>query len=101
LIDAFVCLVPRTKFNKGYAFVNMMTAVVARRLHAHLDGHRWEVVSSKKVCDVVHARVEVCAELFLLGSSIRAHQCAPPLNLVANSSPPLKHWSANFLPPTS
>jgi hypothetical protein len=49
----------------------MTTAVAARRLHAHLDGHRWEVVSSKKVCDVVHARVEVRAELFLSGSSIR------------------------------
>ncbi|KAM0916125.1 hypothetical protein ACQ4PT_010390 [Festuca glaucescens] len=47
-----------TRYNKGYAFVNMTTAVAARRLHAHLDGHRWEVVSSKKVCDVVHARVE-------------------------------------------
>jgi hypothetical protein len=51
----------RTKYNKGYAFVNMTTAVAARRLHAHLDGHRWEVACSKKVCDVVHARVEVCA----------------------------------------
>ncbi|KAM0865704.1 hypothetical protein ACQ4PT_043099 [Festuca glaucescens] len=47
-----------TRYNKGYAFVNMTTAVAARRLHAHLDGHRWEVACSKKVCAVVHARVE-------------------------------------------
>ncbi|KAE8775478.1 Protein MEI2-like 6 [Hordeum vulgare] len=47
-----------TRFNKGYAFVNMTTAAAARRLHAHLDGHRWEAAGSKKVCDVVHARME-------------------------------------------
>ncbi|XP_047052783.1 protein MEI2-like 6 [Lolium rigidum] len=47
-----------TRYNKGYAFVNMTTAVAARRLHAYLDGRRWEVACSKKVCDVVHARVE-------------------------------------------
>ncbi|XBI39379.1 hypothetical protein VPH35_124161 [Triticum aestivum] len=47
-----------TMFNKGYAFVNMTTAAAARRLHAHLDGHRWEAAGSKKVCDVVHARLE-------------------------------------------
>jgi hypothetical protein len=61
LIYVFVCFVPRTRYNKGYAFVNMTTAVAARRLHAYLDGRRWEVACSKKVCDVVHARVEVCA----------------------------------------
>uniref|UniRef100_A0ACD5WTV6 Uncharacterized protein n=1 Tax=Avena sativa TaxID=4498 RepID=A0ACD5WTV6_AVESA len=52
-----------TGYNKGYAFVNLTTAVAARRLHAHLDGHRWEVASSKKVCDVVHARIQGLAAL--------------------------------------
>lgn len=61
LFDEVYCLLHRTRFNKGYAFVNMTTAAAARRLHAHLNGHRWEAAGSKKVCDVVHARLEVRA----------------------------------------
>jgi hypothetical protein len=45
----------RTRFNKGYAFVNMTTAPAARRLHAFLHGHSWAAVGSGKVCEVVHA----------------------------------------------
>ena len=55
----FICLVPRTGYNKGYAFVNMTTAVAARRLHAHLHGHCWKAAGSSKICVVVHARLEV------------------------------------------
>ncbi|CAM0910276.1 unnamed protein product [Alopecurus aequalis] len=47
-----------TGYNKGYAFVNMTTAKAARRLHAHLHGHCWQAAGSRKVCEVVHARLE-------------------------------------------
>jgi hypothetical protein len=50
---------PRTRFNKGYAFVNMTTAPAARRLHAFLHGHSWAAVGSGKVCEVVHAKIQV------------------------------------------
>ncbi|XP_047051936.1 protein MEI2-like 6 [Lolium rigidum] len=48
----------RTRFNKGYAFVNMTTAPAARRLHAFLHGHSWAAVGSGKVCEVVHAKLQ-------------------------------------------
>uniref|UniRef100_R7WE68 Mei2-like C-terminal RNA recognition motif domain-containing protein n=1 Tax=Aegilops tauschii TaxID=37682 RepID=R7WE68_AEGTA len=48
----------RTKYNKGYAFVNMTTATAARRLHAFLHGHSWAATGSKKVCEVVHASIQ-------------------------------------------
>uniref|UniRef100_A0A8I6Y0N5 Mei2-like C-terminal RNA recognition motif domain-containing protein n=2 Tax=Hordeum vulgare subsp. vulgare TaxID=112509 RepID=A0A8I6Y0N5_HORVV len=48
----------RTKYNKGYAFVNMTTATAARRLHAFLHGHRWALAGSRKVCEVVHADIQ-------------------------------------------
>ena len=49
----------RTKFNKGYAFVNMTSAPVARRLHAFLHGHSWAAIGSGKVCEVVHSDIQV------------------------------------------
>ncbi|KAM0834175.1 hypothetical protein ACQ4PT_063788 [Festuca glaucescens] len=48
----------RTKYNKGYAFVNMTTATAVRRLHAFLHGHSWAAVGSGKVCEVVHATIQ-------------------------------------------
>ncbi|KAK1601247.1 hypothetical protein QYE76_018895 [Lolium multiflorum] len=48
----------RTRFNKGYAFVNMTTATAARRLHGFLHGHSWAAVGSEKVCEVVHAKFQ-------------------------------------------
>uniref|UniRef100_A0ACD5Y2V8 Uncharacterized protein n=2 Tax=Avena sativa TaxID=4498 RepID=A0ACD5Y2V8_AVESA len=48
----------RTKYNKGYAFVNMTTATAARRLHAFLHGHSWAAIGSGKVCEVVHADIQ-------------------------------------------
>uniref|UniRef100_A0A453LEM2 Mei2-like C-terminal RNA recognition motif domain-containing protein n=3 Tax=Aegilops tauschii TaxID=37682 RepID=A0A453LEM2_AEGTS len=48
----------RTKYNKGYAFVNMTTATAARRLHAFLHGHCWALAGSRKVCEVVHADIQ-------------------------------------------
>ncbi|CAM0952603.1 unnamed protein product [Alopecurus aequalis] len=47
-----------TRFNKGYAFVNMTTAAAARRLHAFLHGHSWADMGSGKVCEVVHADIQ-------------------------------------------
>lgn len=47
----------RTKCNKGYAFVNMTTPTAARRLYAFLHGHHW--AGSAKVCEVVHAHIQV------------------------------------------
>jgi hypothetical protein len=51
--------VPRTRYNKGYAFVNMTTATAARRLHAFLHGHSWASIGSAKVCEVVYADIQV------------------------------------------
>lgn len=48
----------RTKYNKGYAFVNMTTATAARRLHAFLHGHSWASIGSAKVCEVVYADIQ-------------------------------------------
>uniref|UniRef100_A0ACD6A993 Uncharacterized protein n=1 Tax=Avena sativa TaxID=4498 RepID=A0ACD6A993_AVESA len=61
----------QTGYNKGYAFVNMTTAVAARRLHAHLHGHRWEGACSQKVCDVVHAHIQGLAALVAQFSGTR------------------------------
>uniref|UniRef100_J3MZH1 Mei2-like C-terminal RNA recognition motif domain-containing protein n=2 Tax=Oryza brachyantha TaxID=4533 RepID=J3MZH1_ORYBR len=48
----------RTRFNKGYAFVNMTTAAAAGRLRAFLQDHRWDAAMSGKVCDVVPAAIQ-------------------------------------------
>ncbi|RLM85670.1 protein MEI2-like 6 [Panicum miliaceum] len=48
----------RTGANKGYAFVNLTTPEAARRLHDHLNGHRWKVNGSGKTCEVDHADIE-------------------------------------------
>ncbi|XP_062199899.1 protein MEI2-like 6 [Phragmites australis] len=42
----------RTKFNKGYAFVNVTTPDAAHRLWAHLHRHRWTVGACQKICEV-------------------------------------------------
>ncbi|KAL5201844.1 hypothetical protein ABZP36_036198 [Zizania latifolia] len=47
-----------TSCNRGYAFVNMTTAVAAWRLRSFLQNHRWNAVCSGKVCDVVQATIQ-------------------------------------------
>lgn len=47
-----------SKCNKDYAFVNMATATAAHRLHALLQGHRWEAAGSRKMCNVVDTCIE-------------------------------------------
>jgi hypothetical protein len=37
----------------------MTTATAARRLHSFLHGHSWAAIGSAKVCEVVHASIQV------------------------------------------
>ncbi|KAL5205749.1 hypothetical protein ABZP36_033958 [Zizania latifolia] len=61
----------RTHCNKGYAFVNMTTAIAARRLRNFLQNHRWDASSSGKVCDVVPATIQGREALVLHFSASR------------------------------
>ncbi|XXG40177.1 hypothetical protein AAC387_Pa01g0960 [Persea americana] len=48
----------RTKCNKGYAFVNFTNVIGACRLRRVLEGYKWEVLGSKKICHITNARIQ-------------------------------------------
>ncbi|RWR79158.1 protein terminal ear1 [Cinnamomum micranthum f. kanehirae] len=54
----------RTKCNKGYAFVNFTNVIGACRLRRVLEGYKWEVLGSKKICHITNARIQVGHLLF-------------------------------------
>ncbi|KAJ8636171.1 hypothetical protein MRB53_010438 [Persea americana] len=48
----------RTKCNKGYAFVNFTNAIGACRLRRVLEGYKWKVLGSRKICHITCARIQ-------------------------------------------
>ena len=48
----------RTKRNKGYAFLNLRSPVLARQIHAEFNGYHLQRYQSRKVLDVALAEVQ-------------------------------------------
>jgi hypothetical protein len=88
-VTLLVSVLPSTGANKGYAFVNLTTPEAARRLHDHLNGHRWKVNGSGKTCEIDHADIEVGRRPLASSLShappsalvgLRFRFCSPPWN---------------------
>ncbi|KAK9108948.1 hypothetical protein Sjap_017008 [Stephania japonica] len=53
----------RTKCNKGYAFVNFANHNAAYKLFVAFQHRRWNILNSRKICEITYARLQGKVEL--------------------------------------